>query len=484
MKSNHPEDRDVWSRRPSFTPRQTLTAEQLNAGFRDELSRQQLINRAVHGYGVVIGYGLTVRDDGHLDLRHGRLELSGGLALDRYGRMLVWTGGRLGLDDLVGRRPERAGVYTLTAHYAVRRPDHDDCGPCAERPLWTDEGVVFTLSLRRPQIDRGCPEHPGERCVGHDEYLNRRNGGLPGDRPSVPPSPDVGWYARTPRSPEDSCQDGWDYDPDPRTGVPLARVEICDLTEGKDGNDPGAEGSPKTQSSDPGSRDCAPRYGFCPDEAPDVVGVRPLVYRNPLLYELTRCCDDDAPQVKAVSWQRWIDRGWADPVPWTEFEQWVVANEDGFQVTFTKPIAPETLHEASVFVTAFYQDDDASWRGYRVPMSRVVPVQRQGKVLGIRLIPEREEWADAEVSGRRSHLVDGVRVEVTIRGQLVRDECGRMLDARPIGADCGGRCQARPGGDLVSAFQVGAKVRDVSVPEQSGKETTADHGAVSDQQGE
>ena len=36
-----------------------LTAEQLNAGLEDELMRQRLLNRAVHGYGVVVGFGLV-----------------------------------------------------------------------------------------------------------------------------------------------------------------------------------------------------------------------------------------------------------------------------------------------------------------------------------------------------------------------------------------------------------------------------------------
>lgn len=482
MKSNHGEGRDVWSRRPSFMPRQSLTAEQLNAGSRDLLTRQQLINRAVHGYGVVLGYGLTVHDNGHLDLRHGRLELSGGLALDRYGRMLVWPGGRLGIDDIVGRRPEKAGFYTLTAHYAVRTPEDNDCESRAGRPLWTDEGVVFTLNPRRAGVDRRCPKHPRERRVDHDEYLNRRNGGLPGNLPNVLPSPDIGWYPREPGSLEDSCQGGWDYDPDPQAGVPLAWVKICDLTQDRDEAEGEAPGSPPKQASDADPGDCAPRYGFCPDEAPGVSEVRPLVYRNPLLYELTRCCDDDPPRVKALSWHPWIARGWADPVPWSEFEQWIVS-EDGFTVSFTKPINPTTLHEASVFVTAIYQNNDGAWRSYRVPLSKLIPVRQQDKVMGIRLIPEREEWADAEVTGRRSHLVDGVRVEVTIRGQLVRDEFGRMLDARPLGADCRGHCQARPGGDLVSVFQVGAKARDLSVPERADDETTTDHDDVAEKQG-
>ena len=58
----------AWSTRPRFRPRQMLTAEQLNTGIDDELLRERLLNRAVHGYGVVLGFAPKVDQDGLLDL--------------------------------------------------------------------------------------------------------------------------------------------------------------------------------------------------------------------------------------------------------------------------------------------------------------------------------------------------------------------------------------------------------------------------------
>ena len=56
------------------------------------------------------------------------------------------------------------------------------------------------------------------------------------------------------------------------------------------------------------------------------------------------------------------------------------------------------------------------------------------------------------------------RVEITLRGQLIRDKCDLMIDARPPDIDvddpCGDRAgQARPGGDWVSVFRVGPDAR-------------------------
>jgi hypothetical protein len=461
MNRNHGVEREAWSRRPHYTPRQRLTADQLNTGLLDELERQQIINQAIHGFGVVMGYGLALLEDGTLDLRHGQLKIGDGLALDRYGRMLVWKRGCIGMDDLVGPQPREAGWYTLVAHNAVRSPEAEDCTlQHGTHSLWTEETVVFSLHPGCEERECGCPEHPSESCVSHGEYMNRRSGGLPGKASSVAPSPDVESFLKRPSPPRASGDGGWAYDVDPRVGVPLACVKICDLA--RDHGNKQVEAPPDETGA------CDPRCGFCPDSEPKTIGVRPLVYRNPLLYELTRCCDMDAPRVKEISWQGWVNRGWKGdgPVAWDDFADAVSDRERGFAVWFTKPVDPATLHEASFFITAFYQDDDAAWRSYRIPAGNMVPVGHSGKVDVARLIPDQREWLRSEVSGKRSHLFDGCRIEVTIRGQLVRDECGRMLDARPIGLDCDTHCQSRPGADFVTVFQVAARQDDQQVPAQ------------------
>jgi hypothetical protein len=467
MKTNHGVERQSWSRRPHFTPRQRLTAEQLNTGLLDEINRQRIINQALHGFGVVMGYGLTVLDDGILDLRHGQLEISDGLALDRYGRMLVWKRACVGMSDLVGPQPKEAGSYTLVAHYAVRSPEADDCPePHGTQSLWTEESVVFSLRPGCKEQDCGCPEHPSERCVSHGEYLNRRNGGLPGKSPSVAPSPDVRWLGKKPHSRRASCDRGWEYDLDPRVGVPLACLEICDLATD--------HGRTQDAVSHDVADDCEPRWGFCPDSKPDTIQVRPLVYRNPLLYELTRCCDVDAPRVKEISWQDWVNRGWNGdkPVSWNDFAGVLRDPDEGFVVTFTKPVDPATLHEASFFLTAYYRDSNNAWRSYRIPANCRAPEGHGGKGDVVQLIPDQVEWLPSEVTGNRSHLFHKCRIEVTIRGQLIHDECGRMLDARPIGRECDTSCQARPGGDFVTVFKVAARHGDQQAPARPTAETT------------
>jgi hypothetical protein len=441
----------AWSWRPSFTPRQTLTAEQLNAGLHDELARQRLINRAVHGYGVVVGLGAVVDDDGVLELDRGCLQLTGGLAFDRHGRMLYWGGGRIAMKDLAGPHPDHEGKYTLCAHFASRPPLSDDCHPYGgEGSPWHKEGVVFTLRPDCHDADRRCPKHPDGSCVGHDEYLCRRTGGLPGNRPgTVPESPDVDWILRIPGPlrPID-CED-WQYDPDPDVCVPIACLRLCDLANREGGEHQHGE----DDEAGPDVVDCEPRYGFCPSP-PGSCGVRPLVYRNPLLYELANDCEVKLSRVRSISWQDWIERGWSTPVPWHEFRQRITSPAPGFEIMFSRPIEAATIHDASIFIVALHQEDSADyWTSQQVPLRELTLLGRRGTLAsGVRLVPTRD-WLRAEVTGKRSNLYDGARFEITVRGQLLRDECGQMLDSRPVTIR-GRTRQARPGGDFVSAFQV------------------------------
>lgn len=451
-------------RRPHFTPRQLLTAEQLNIGLDDELERQRLLNRAVHGYGVIVGLGLTVAADGALDLDRECLELTGGLALDRHGRMLYWRGGRLGLADIVGQPPEREGEYTLCAHFASRPPQDDDCVPYAgERSHWCEEGVAFTLRPGCRDVDRSCAEHPAGACIGHGQYLCRRTGALPdADAEDVPESADLDWILREPGGLVSTGSGDWFYDPDPEVCVPLAGVQVCDLAD---------------RAADP---HCEPRYGFR-STGHERCSVRPLVYRNPLLYELENGCDVELSRVESISWQDWVAGGWEAEVAWSDFSRRMTT--DGLEIWFSRPIERGTLHAGSVFLAALTQVEDSDyWVSRRVPVSLEFLDERQTSASGVRLAPD-SDWLAAEVTGRRSGLFGGASFELTIRGQLLRDECGQMLDARPLDIHPRARGQARPGADFVSVFRVGPRHRDQYGPGQRpGYEAAAGGGGGEEEQ--
>jgi hypothetical protein len=473
---------DAWSRRPVFVPRQVLTAEQLNAGLDDALARQRLLNRAMHGTGVVFGLALAVDGQGRLATERGSIEIGCGLALDRHGRMLYWPGGRLALDHLVGQRPCSPGPYTLRIHYAEEVTPPTRCGPCADdEARWREQGVVFSL---RPDCDETaacCAEHPPGACISHEEYVALRIGALEGalpasadlDRACAAPGP----LCRT------ECGDRL-YDPD--AWIPLACVEICDLRPRKprDGQCPGADDTRDTPGGDvqpggggagkpPDHDENAPEpgethpdpscLGFCPTP-PEVARHRRYVYRAPLLYDLLRCCDVELPRVSRVSWQEWLEGGWGRRVPWDDFAARISHTgsdpEAGFAVWFTRPIRIATLHPGSVILRAIVQTSDTDyWEGRRIPLHRLHAIDKSddGEYAGGVLLEPEEDWIKAEITGRRSSLFYGTRIEITLRGQVLRDACNRMLDARPLDIDGCGRCQARPGDDFVIVFRVGPR---------------------------
>lgn len=457
MQTTTPTAQPPWSVRPRFAPRQLLTAKQLNQGLKDELSRQRLLNRALHGHGVVFGYGLTSDESGNLDVEGGCTELTCGLALDRHGRMLYWPGGRIGMHHMVGKQPDCGGSYTLLAHYAEREDPPDGCLPWAsDRARWSEHAVVFSLRLDHEPWPRDCPDHPEGECISHDQYLGQRTGATPGDRTdTIAPSPDLEWACQEPGPLCRTDCGTWLYDPE--ASIPIARVEICDLANKPDPRSYEESAEQTGSSTDPPPRTdppCEPDYGFCLNEPAETTAVRPYVYRSPLLYELTKCCDVDLARVSDTSWTAWTD-DWATEVPWYDFQARMGRNGDGLTVYFSKPIRVTTLHQASIFLTAIYQENRTDyWMPQRVPVA-VEPVQLVGDdfASAARLIPD-EEWSDAEVEGRRSTLNEGAQFELTVRGQVLRDECGQMLDARPLG-DFGDRCQHRPGGDFISVFKVG-----------------------------
>lgn len=476
-------ERSRWSRRPNFAPRQLLTAKQLNVGLEDGLERQRLLNRALHGHGVVFGYGLVVDDDGVIVLERGGIELTCGLALDHHGRMLYWQGGRIGMRDIVGKLPTCEGTYTLCVHYAERAPQVDGCLPfSSDDTRWRDQGVAFTLRPDCDDADRGCTTHPDGSCITHDDFVCQRTGGTPGSRSgTLPPSEDLDWACTEPGSLCPTDHGNWGYDP--AVCVPIACVRICDLTRHGDDDRPVNEPSPSEDSPptsyeptpakpdprSPGAYEpepedahrphpqeprCDPRYGFCPSK-PEVCKVRPHVYRTPLLYELLNCCDVNLPRVRSVSWSPWLERGWDTAVPWSEFEHRMLSSTDGFIIWFTKPIALSTLHPGNILLAAVYKEERTDyWMAQRVPLQELRPLQRDGEYAsGVQLVPE-DDWIAAEITGRRSTLFDGAQFEVTVRGQLLRDECGQMLDARPLDIHSDARCQGRPGGDFTTVFRV------------------------------
>src|SRR5438128_2243923 len=139
-----------------------LTADSFRVEQKYMIGRRHLLNRAIHGWGVVYGYKIT---SGAPDtaIGPGKLKIGPGLALDICGRELVQTGRPISVGEVIVRdaNNERLDLNTLTSadfedqcwllsvHYAQQPIDHvrvED--PCrCEHDEWNHicETVRYTL---------------------------------------------------------------------------------------------------------------------------------------------------------------------------------------------------------------------------------------------------------------------------------------------------------------------------------------------------
>jgi hypothetical protein len=521
-----------WTGRPHFAPGQRLNAQALNAIMGDELRRERLTRVALHGHGVVFGYalarhdavaisagqasaqsaapgsagkaseqdaaaqvphlpanpegkpsyddcGCSDRDERRLKLTGPCIDITCGLIIDRHGRELYWQGGLLGVHDLAGREPDKEGCYVLEAHYAERHDPSGGCGPCpTDHVQWIGQGVVFTLTWCKecPKCEHH-PKCPPAECTTLCDYVCERTDSEHG---LIPPADDLASICTEPGPLSQSRCGRWQYDA--KAGVPIACVYVHAVVP----------------------EYCGAKYGFRGDP-PAICSVRPFVYRTPLLYELIRGCHVDLARVESLSWQDWVlgNRPWNYKVSWQEFHDQFYSKE-GFRVHFTKPVRSETLHERSIFLIAIIQELRADyWVEQRLPLDRIEPLDQNGAPLskpglawGAQLVPT-SEWITSEVNQKGTSLRQGAEIELTIRGQMVRDACGRMLDARPpdeagqsdfgpaekppppqqpgpdvpllhlFGSDAKWSGQARPGGDFVATFRLAPRTDPIPATSSS-----------------
>lgn len=496
MTANATHDDLCWSRLPVFRPGGRLTAEQLNTALDDAIKRERLLNLALHGVGIVHGFDLRMRDDGDGPYIEGcRLWLGCGLALDRWGRVLYWPGGWIAVDDTIGQAPDRAGSYTLLVHYA-ERAEAPGWDPCQDDPGWLDRCVVFTLRRDCAPYD-ACPQDlPSDACASRRDFSCARTGQ---QSEKANQSPDLNAACQDP--PELRSSDCGRVRYDPSAGLPLACVEICDVNRDRDGCAVEFQFCDCASSTDVAQTTPA----NCGCDGPDPCAMRPIAYRAPLLHELINDADVHLARVRSFSWSETALGPWDTRMPYSEFKQRVLAYrairddppdykgdpgpEDGFAITFTRPVDPATLHPLSVLMEVHARHNEfdenygcyrvATWQPHRVPILIKPILHSTGGAIGLRICPV-DSWFHhaAGLLLQCSNQNQLARVEITLRGAVIRDMCGCMLDARPPDLTCRDHCatktgQAMPGGDWRSLFRIGPDARSPAQDQTASTDTSA-----------
>lgn len=440
------------------------------------LERRRLLNRAIHGWGVVYGFGVKAKPD--------RLEIGAGLALDRCGRELLQSATQIAIEDVIWLNRQGAHVkrdeveyspqdrWLLSVHYAeqsigpVTLTDACQC----PRHEWeqTCETVRYSLQPVLPEqccnafdCELECECGTGRCCdepVASDKEITSQKQSYAAlsakdyDDP-VTPSNDTKPTKSDSRHQRGGCSclckhlTEWETEAewgslceinepcgrasvDPRNGVPLACVNL--------------------------RRNECDRWSF---ENVDACGPRRLVKRNDLLFDLIRGCD--LTRISNFGWKSWHRR--RTPVLFADFA--AAFGEVGkmepeyitrdFWVEFSRPVRRETLgRDCFVMTVITAERDDGWWETFRVPIVRVEA--NDTEFVNRATIVVDGFWLRDTMGEGASSLFQGkaTRVELEVRGDFILDCNGQAVDANAIGRSKVPTGNGTPGGSFLSTFLV------------------------------
>lgn len=441
--------------------------------------RRRLINRAVHGWGVVYGFDLGLADDDACTGDGGQgLAIGAGLAFDNCGRELVQVKEKqFAFDDLLVfdanggylPRPERGSrqkgwpfpdpaqtkgkCLLLKAHYAERLispvPVKDPCA--CDDTEWDQvcETIVYSLTLFdcdcccKPQGCKPDEKQPCKRPCCELECDCRKEG----EKPS-------------------RCCPGDDHKPAERGGCRclcehLTRLDVtpecCTLTKVGD--------TLKVDLRHGVALACLTiRLNRCNewtfDEVVDACGPRRFVKRNDLLFDLIRGCD-----LTRICWISWADwhRELDKPVKFDDFvAKFGTANKDDkneyvtdFFIEFSKPVDTRTLRADAFTMSIIARDDGDGWgRTLRIPIADIQvddpskPYSRTARII------VASYWATGALNSTNVFGLGATRCEISVRGDYLLDCNGQTVDANARGLDPAPTGNGTPGDTFFSTFLI------------------------------
>lgn len=432
------------------------------------LHRRRLLNRAIHGWGVVYGFEMSL---GQRPKQAGQLIVGPGLALDQCGRELFEAEKTIEVAELIifdengnrvdlegagsqtrpGKRrtisPSEKDVWLLSVHYAEQKLDPvsvQDLCRC-ERHEWDHTCETVRYTLRRVQRNQCCEQFDCELICdcgtspceqysdsGNDETTDAPRSGakrclceyLIRLAKEIVPGDECGSWCRL----DESCGH---VRVDLGSPVPLACVQIV-------------------------SDDCG-RWTFGTVE---VCGPRRVVKRNDMLFDLIRGCD--LTRIRGISWCKWHRE--EEPVPFDDFSRFFGDYDSSgqhecvteFTVEFSRPVRRDTLRSDCFAMTIIATKCEGHWwQTHRVPIVKVLASSSES---------DRSDCADKAtlvVDGAwvKNGLRGGVflaetRVEIEIRGDFILDCNGQSVDANSVGILSKPTGNGAPGGTFLSTFRV------------------------------
>lgn len=513
--------------RNNYFPGKPMTPESHRLEQSYGIERRRLLNRAIHGWGVVYGFALRTAESGKDEPEAGGLFIGEGLALDRLGRELIQTRGvGLALDNLLildeDGRPVRVDgdldqrfanipdadklCWLLSAHYAEQ-----DVGPLTlsdscncKRKEWerTCETVVYSLEAIgcdeccKPyecELHCCCPDSP---CCAEPEPDSEDLEGRRKDLEAryrealLAAGDDQGKIAEVTRWFETELARLEPERPpierkQARGGCACLCAHLTDLKiGGKSCAQPGDVDNCTRADLEHGvalaclklERDRCGNWAIA--AVHDACGPRRLVKRNDLLFDLINGCD--TTRIVETGWAKWHRS--KTPYPFEEFLRALGWNDNpgeaeyqttDFWVRFSRPVLADTLTTDAFAMAVMFDCGDDHWRSfYRVPIVGV-DIERDesdqeepdDRYARKAIIVVGGDWLDDAVRDK-DHLFTKceARVEIEVRGDLIEDCLGQTVDANTHGRSAVPSGNGAPGGNYLSTFMVGKRTLPAPPP--------------------
>lgn len=422
--------------------------------------RRWLLNRAIHGWGVVYGYPVTGSG--------GSLTIGAGLALAECGRELlqvrdavVELADVLVFDDKGHPAADPGAVFTaaesgkhlkdyvppcwlLSVHYAERDEESVRISdPCScERGEWDRTCETVRYSLRQVPCHQCCEHFDCELTCDCAESK--------------------------------CCEESVT-----RGGCRCLCDHLTGLSFGECGRLSTVDGPCGSMRVDLRHRVALACVTLVRDECQDwsigevvdACGPRHLVKRNDLLYDLIRGCD--LTRISEIGWAEW-HRG---EVPFDKFSAaWGPDGDrqreyvtDRFWVRFSRPVRVKTLLPDCFVITIVSFEREGGWKETRrVPIVGIkpgkLPTDPAGHASEARVVVDGR-WLEDAVRGTRTIFGGGETwLEIEVRGDFIVDCNGQTVDANAAGLSPAPTGNGTPGGTFISSFRVEAEVEAPRAP--------------------
>jgi hypothetical protein len=367
--------------------------------------KRWLINRMVHGWGVVCGLDVVpVKDD------PAKVNVSPGLAIDCCGREILLCSEQEvtlvpGPADCHAPKDDETGEKKLYVciDYLACKTEPVQLPPAAcdkkEKGEFNRIRDSYVLSVKRPDevcIPDDCPKH----CPLSEDKLSSMHTYLCGQLKEA-----------CPECPEKCC-------------VVLAEVTVT----------PAADATQQ------------------PSVVVDACSKRQLVYRNAMLYDLIRCFHGNLPHITAINW-----KSNGATIAWDDFKSGIY--KKGLKVWFDKKMDSATINADTFLVMVKMEDSDTGNYRYEMIPGDVSYSYDDGTKSSAATFTITSKWLVDVFLGYSKVREKGGEFMVVLKGDFIMSDgnaCGpaQALDGDFIGAELPTGSGA-PGGDFESWFYIG-----------------------------